>query len=106
MPSESYPLPTLPQQSVLVESDTVNMTSMPLRPILKKNLTIRSNETGTKADIEEALNISASGKVVCQVKLIRLLDLNIALDRLQAGKVLGKLVIDLQSKPRSLKPLH
>ena len=65
--------------------------------MLKKNLTIRSNETGTKADIEEALRISAAGKISCEVELLELQDLNEALDRLQAGKVLGKLVLCLNS---------
>ena len=76
---------------------------MPLRPVLKKNLTIRSNETGTKADIEEALKMSASGKIVCEVEVMKLMDLNLALDRLSAGKVLGKLVVDLQSGLEGLK---
>ena len=88
-----------------LDSYGVNTNSMPLRPILKKNLTIRSNETGTKADIEEALNMSASRKIVCEIELIELMDLNVALDRLGAGKILGKLVIDLQSEPESLKSL-
>ncbi len=83
----------------------MNINSMPLRPILKKNLTIRSNETGTRADIEEALRISASGKIVSEIELIKLTDLNSALDRLQEGKVLGKLVIDLQAGPGNLKSL-
>jgi alcohol dehydrogenase, propanol-preferring len=78
---------------------------MPLRPVLKKNLTIRSNETGTRVDMEEALNLSASGKFVCEVELVKLVDLNIALDRLQAGKVLGKLVLDLRSDSENLKSM-
>ena len=88
-----------------MDSDVMNLDSMPLRPVLKKNLTIRSNETGTKADIEEALNISVSGKILCEVEVMKLMDLNVALDRVQAGKVLGKLVVDLRSEPESLKSL-
>ena len=88
-----------------MKSDAINMNSMPLRPILKKNLTIRSNETGTRADIEKALSISASGKISCEIELIKLTDLNVALDRLQAGKVLGKLVIDLQAGQENLRSL-
>lgn len=78
---------------------------MPLRPVLKKNLTIRSNETGTRADMENTLSVSGSGKIVCEIELIKLTDLNVALDRLQAGKVLGKLVIDLQAGPEVMKSL-
>ena len=71
---------------------------MPLRHILKKNLTIRSNQTGTKSDIEEALRISASGEIVCETEILRLRDLNAALDRMQKGSVLGKLILDLRSE--------
>ena len=76
---------------------------MPLRPILKKNLTIRSNETGTKADIEETLRISAAGKTRCEVEVLQLQDLNLALDRLKGGRLLGKLVLDLrpEAEPRA-----
>ena len=71
---------------------------MSLRPILKKNLMIRSNQTGTRADIEQALEMSLTGKIVCEVEIMKLRDLNIALDRLQSGKFLGKIVLDLQSE--------
>lgn len=74
---------------------------MPLRPVLKKDLTVRSSETGTKSDIEEALTLSANGTVFSKIQTIDLLDLNNALDRLKAGNVLGKLVLDLR---RSIKP--
>jgi propanol-preferring alcohol dehydrogenase len=71
---------------------------MPLRHVLKKNLTVRSNQTGKKSDIEEALRISASGKIICETEILRLRDLNAALDRVEKGDVLGKLIIDLQSE--------
>ena len=96
-------VPVSPEHPVFLDSDVITTNSMPLRPVLKKNLTIQSNETGTKADIEEALKISASGKIVCEVEVMKLKDLNAALDRLQAGEVLGKLVVDLQSDLESPK---
>jgi alcohol dehydrogenase, propanol-preferring len=70
---------------------------MPLRPILKKDLTIRSNETGTKTDMIEAIKISASGQVKCETEVMGLHDLNIALDKLKRGEMLGKIVLDLRS---------
>ena len=69
--------------------------SMPLRPLLKKGLIIRSNQTGTKANYEQALRLSVSGKVKCVVEVLKLDDLNLALDRLKRGEVLGKLVVEL-----------
>jgi propanol-preferring alcohol dehydrogenase len=70
--------------------------SMPLRPILKKNLLIRSSQTGTKADIQEALKLCAAGKVTPVFEITKLDSLNEALDRVKAGKVDGKLVLDMR----------
>ena len=76
---------------------------MPLRPVLKKDLSIRSHETGTKAEIEEALHWSANGTIEAQIEILDLLDLNLALDRVESGNVLGKLVLDLtKERNRSL----
>ncbi len=83
--------------SLKLETANRGRHSMPLRPILKKDLIIRSNETGTKADIEEAMRISASGQVTCEIEVMSLLALNTALDRVKRGEVLGKLVLDLRS---------
>ena len=71
---------------------------MPLRPILKKNLTIRSSETGTKADIKEALELCASGQVIPEFELTSLDSLNESLDQIKQGKTTGKLVLDLERK--------
>ncbi len=72
------------------------MSSMPLRPILTKDLTVRSTQTGLKSDIEEALQLTADGVVQSRIEIMGLFDLNQALDRLKQGDVMGKLVLDLQ----------
>ena len=71
---------------------------MPLRPILAKDLTIRSHQTGTKVDIEEAMQLSTSGKVRCEVKVWSLSELNDALDTIKKGAMLGKIVLDVRSE--------
>jgi alcohol dehydrogenase, propanol-preferring len=68
---------------------------MALRPLLKKNLTVRSNQTGTKADMREALDFLAAGEVVPELEIVDLKDINEALDRIKQGKVMGKLVANL-----------
>ncbi|ETI22279.1 hypothetical protein G647_06352 [Cladophialophora carrionii CBS 160.54] len=68
---------------------------MSLRPLLKKNVIVRSNQTGTKADMQEALEFLASGKVVPELEMVDLKDINEALDRIKQGKVMGKLVANL-----------
>ena len=60
---------------------------MPLRPILKRNLIIRSSQTGTKSDIQEALELCASAKVTPILEITRLESINASLDRVKAGKV-------------------
>ncbi len=72
------------------------LCSFPLRPILRKDLTLRSNQTGTKEDIEAAMKISASGHVACQTEVMQLSDINLALQRVKRGEVLGKLVLDVR----------
>lgn len=69
---------------------------MSLRPILKKDLTVRSSETGTKKDIEEALHLTSSGLIKSKVELLQLSQLNYALNRLKSGSVYGKIVLDLR----------
>lgn len=72
------------------------MHSFPLRPILRKNLTLTSNQTGTKEDIEAAMQISADGHVACEIEVMALSELDVALERLKRGEVLGKLVLDVR----------
>lgn len=74
------------------------LCSVSLRPILKKKLTLQSNQTGTKADIEEALSISASGSVKSKIEVISLSKINTALNRVKRGDVMGKLILDLSSE--------
>ncbi|OQU96772.1 hypothetical protein CLAIMM_02805 isoform 1 [Cladophialophora immunda] len=68
---------------------------MSLRPLLRKDVLVRSNQTGTKADMQEALRIFAAGKVVPELEVVALRDINAALDRIKQGTVMGKLVADL-----------
>jgi hypothetical protein len=75
-------------------ADTIS-GSMPLRPLLQKNLIVRSNQTGTKADMEEALALLATGQIVPEQEIVDLRDINEALDRIKQGRVLGKLVANL-----------
>lgn len=68
---------------------------MPLRPILQKNLLVRSNVTGTLADIRAALDVCAQGKVVPRIEIIDLKALNTTLDAMKTGTLLGRVVVDL-----------
>lgn len=78
------------------------MCSFPLRPILRKNLTLRSNQTGTKEDIEAAMQISAAGHVACEIEVMKLSEIDVSLQRLKRGEVLGKLVLDVRPEALGL----
>ncbi|EXJ68152.1 uncharacterized protein A1O5_08767 [Cladophialophora psammophila CBS 110553] len=69
---------------------------MSLRPLLRKDLLVRSNQTGTKRDMKEALQIFAASRVVPELEVVDLRDINVALDRIRHGEVMGKLVADLR----------
>lgn len=69
---------------------------MPLRPLLRKNIVVRSNQTGSKAEMKAALDIFASGKVVPELEIVHIDEINDALDRIKNGEVMGKLVADLR----------
>lgn len=68
---------------------------MPLRPLLQKAITLRSSQTGTKHDMQTALNLAAEKNIKGQVEVVRFDQLNEALDRVKAGKVIGKLIIEI-----------
>lgn len=71
------------------------VSSLPLRPILQKDITVSSSQTGTISDIQEALQITADGNVKPQLSLLSLRDVNVALEKIKRGEVLGKLVLSL-----------
>lgn len=70
--------------------------------MLRKNLTLRSNQTGTKEDIEAAMQISAAGHVACEIEVMKLSEINLALERVKGGEVLGKLVLDVRPETAGL----
>ena len=57
-----------------------------MRPVFEKNLLVRSNETGSKVNIQSALELRAQGKVVLEIELVEVNHINTALDRIKAGK--------------------
>lgn len=71
---------------------------MPLRPLLRKNIIVRSNQTGSKAEMKTALDIFASGRVVPELEMVHINEINEALDRIKNGEVMGKLVADLRGE--------
>ena len=66
----------------------------PIFDIVLKGLTIRGSIVGTRQDMAEALDFYARGLVKPTVAAAKLDDINEVFDRMQRGKIDGRVVID------------
>lgn len=66
---------------------------LPIFDVVLNRKTIRGSIVGTRADLEEALAFAAEGKAVPHYTTERLDDINSILDRLEHGKVDGRIVM-------------
>jgi propanol-preferring alcohol dehydrogenase len=57
--------------------------------------TVRGSIVGTRKDLEEALQFAADGKVKATIEQQPLSSINDIFDRLKAGKVNGRIVLDI-----------
>jgi propanol-preferring alcohol dehydrogenase len=63
--------------------------------VVLKRITIRGSIVGTRRDLTEALQFAAAGKVRAHIRRAPLRDVNQVLADLRAGKVQGRVVLDL-----------
>ncbi len=56
---------------------------------------VRGSNVGTRLDLQEAIDFAVRGAVTARVEAIAFEDANLALDRLRAGQVSGRLVLKL-----------
>jgi propanol-preferring alcohol dehydrogenase len=68
---------------------------LPLFDVVLKRITIRGSLVGTREDLQEALKLSADSGARAHVQTQPLATANDALDRLRAGKVLGRIVLTM-----------
>ena len=59
-------------------------------------ITVRGSIVGTRLDLKEALDIAAKGKVKAHVSVEPLENINDIFDRMEHGKIDGRIVIDLR----------
>lgn len=52
-------------------------------------------QTGTRKDMEEALDFAARGKVTAQIETQPFAELNHVFERLRQGKVMGRIVLQV-----------
>ena len=67
---------------------------VPLFDVVANCITIRGSFVGTREDMAETLAFAAEGKVKADIELEPLSSINKIFDRLEHGKVAGRVVLD------------
>jgi propanol-preferring alcohol dehydrogenase len=70
---------------------------VPLFDVVANCITIRGSFVGTRQDMAEALAFAAAGKVKADIELQPLTAINDIFDRLEHGKVAGRVVLNFAS---------
>jgi propanol-preferring alcohol dehydrogenase len=66
----------------------------PIFDVVLKAITIRGSIVGTRSDLQEALEFAASGVVKATVSTEKLDSINSIFDRMKAGQIEGRIVLD------------
>jgi propanol-preferring alcohol dehydrogenase len=67
----------------------------PIFDVVLKRITVRGSIVGTRRDLDEAIAFAAEGKVRSEIRTALLGDINAILADLKAGKIEGRMVLDL-----------
>lgn len=70
---------------------------LPIFDTVLNGLTIRGSIVGTRLDLQESLDFAAAGMVRAHTATARLDDINDIFDRMQAGKIDGRIVLDMSA---------
>ncbi|MEM7498511.1 MAG: alcohol dehydrogenase AdhP [Pseudomonadota bacterium] len=68
---------------------------LPIFEIVLKRITVRGSIVGTRNDLTEALSFAGEGKVASQFSWDRLENINAIFDRMRAGTIEGRVVLEL-----------
>ncbi|WP_407189043.1 alcohol dehydrogenase AdhP [Bradyrhizobium centrosematis] len=66
----------------------------PIFDVVLKRITVRGSIVGTRRDLDEAVAFAADGKVKAEVTKVPLAQINDVFDRMKAGKIDGRMVLD------------
>ncbi|WP_315779819.1 alcohol dehydrogenase AdhP [Bradyrhizobium sp. SZCCHNPS1003] len=66
----------------------------PIFDVVLKRITVRGSIVGTRRDLDEAIAFAADGKVTAEVTSAPLSEINSVFDRMKAGKIDGRVVLD------------
>jgi alcohol dehydrogenase, propanol-preferring len=67
----------------------------PIFDVVLKRITVRGSIVGTRRDLDEAIAFAAEGKVRSEIRTAPLDDINAIFADLKAGKIEGRMVLDL-----------
>lgn len=73
----------------------------PIFDVVLKRVTVRGSIVGTRRDLDEAIAFAAEGKVKAEITKAPLSDINAIFARLKAGKIDGRVVLDLTGSDRA-----
>lgn len=66
----------------------------PIFDVVLKRITVRGSIVGTRRDLDEAIAFAAEGKVKAEIKTAPLSEINAIFDKMKAGKIEGRMVLD------------
>ena len=66
----------------------------PIFDVVLKRITVRGSIVGTRRDLDEAIAFAAEGKVKAEITKAPLSEINAIFDRMKAGKIDGRMVLD------------
>jgi len=67
----------------------------PIFDVVLKRITVRGSIVGTRRDLDEAIAFAADGKVRAEIAKAPLADINAIFDRMKAGKIDGRMVLEI-----------
>jgi propanol-preferring alcohol dehydrogenase len=69
--------------------------TLPIRGSVAKGIRVLTSAVGTRQDLREVLALAAAGKIKTVAETVRLEEINAAFDRMRAGTISGRLVVEM-----------
>lgn len=68
---------------------------LPIFETVLKRITVRGSIVGTRKDLQEAIEFANEGKVKANVTAVKLEEVNTVFDKMKAGEIEGRMVLDI-----------
>ena len=74
---------------------------VPIFDLVLKGISVTGSIVGTRKDLQEALALAARGLVKCNFTSARMEDINDVFDEMRAGKIDGRIVLEIGQQTRA-----